>query len=59
MTPDKFTPADAPPDYRSPSTECQFALAWARLAAARDSATGTRRVTVIKPVVLAGSVTGR
>ena len=59
MTPDKLTPADTPANYRSPSTECQFALAWARLAAERASATGTRRVTVIKPVVLAGSVTSR
>ncbi len=59
MMPDKFAPADTPANYRSPATECQFALAWARLAAERDSATGTRRVTVLKPVVLAGSMTSR
>ena len=59
MMPDRFEPAAAPANYRSPAIECQFALAWARLAAERDSTTGTRRVTVIKPVVLAGSVTSR
>jgi hypothetical protein len=59
MMPDKFTPADTPANYRSLNIECQFALAWARLAAERDSANGTRRVTVLKPVVLAGSVTSR
>ncbi len=59
MMPDKFEPAAAPADYRSPAIECQFALAWARLAAERNSATGARRVTVLKPVVLAGSVTSR
>jgi hypothetical protein len=59
MTPDKFEPADAPANYRSAAIECQFALAWAQLAAERDSTTGTRRVTVLKPVVLAGSVSLR
>ena len=59
MTPDKFEPAAAPTNYRSPAIECQFALAWARLAAERDAATGARRVTVLKPVVLAGSATSR
>ena len=51
MMPDKFAPADTPANYRSPAVECQFALAWARLAAERDSATGTQRVTVLKTVV--------
>ncbi len=59
MSPDKFEPASTPANYRSPTIECQFALAWARLAAERDSAAGTRRVTVLKPVALAGSVTSR
>lgn len=59
MISDKFAPADASANYRSPAIECQFALAWAQLAAERGSATGTRRVTVLKPVMLAGSVTSR
>jgi hypothetical protein len=59
MMPDKFEPAVSPANYRSPAIECQFALAWARLAAERNSATGARRVTVLKPVVLAGSATSR
>ncbi len=59
MTSDKFSPAALPANYRSPATECQFALAWARLAAERGSATGARRVTVLKPVALAGSVPSR
>lgn len=59
MMPDKFAPAGAPANNRSPAIECQFALAWARLAAERDFATGARRVTVLRPVALAGRVTSR
>lgn len=55
----KHAPATAPANYRSATIECQFALAWAQLAAERDSGTGTRRVTVLKPVVLANGVTSR
>jgi hypothetical protein len=58
MKPDEFAPAAVPANYRSPAIECQFAHAWARLAAERGSATGSRRVTVLKPVALAGGKRG-